>query len=158
MSGTQPGKAGTDAKRVPRIALAVGYGALVPLIVAAVLAATGGAGLIDEAEADTAFLVYALLLIAFQGGVRSGHELRARGMGSVALAGLAALAIAAALWFAPIELAFGIAAMAFAAQGAHDVWSAEVGRLPYWYGRLRLQTAPIAIIIAVTGLLLTASG
>ena len=49
-------------------------------------------------------------------------------------------------------------AAATAGQGAWDVWSAEAGLAPSWYGRLRLQLTVAATLILVATLAFTAIG
>ncbi len=155
MASSDEQKADTRTRRqqTPLRARILGFGSLVPLAALVALAVLDGGGALEAEEAETAIVTYALMLVVFQSGVRSGHAIGSFGIAPVALAGLAALIASVALLFAPAAVALGVTALGLAAQGAHDVWSSERGRLPPWFGRLRIQTASLAVLLTVAALL-----
>ena len=102
---------------------------------------------IDWAMLAAAGLGGALAAGLFLGGLALGVRLALGFRWPVAaLLVSAALRIGALLWVGWLV----------AAQGAWDVWSADRARLTAWYGRLRLRTAPIAVLILAVAVVLLA--
>lgn len=144
------------AVAVPRMASVFAYASLAPLAIGLILIATDGVGGLDRADVAQGFLAYAALLLAFHAGTRFGHSLRASGVTVAVLASGAPVVVAfISLWLSE-QLAAGLLALAFAAQGAWDVWSADRAQLTPWYGRLRLRTAPLAVLLLAAAVVLLA--
>jgi len=139
------------AAGAPRAAVVLTYGALLPLAAGLVIAAAGGIGAVDRAAAIAATAGWGAILLGLVGGVRWGRGMRVTDAGGTAAplaAGIAALVAWAALLLPPSP-ALALLATAFAAQGAWDAWDADRGRLPAWYGRLRIRTTvPIVALLA----------
>jgi hypothetical protein len=142
---------------IPPAASVFAYGALLPMAVGVVLIASNGIGSLGRADVTTGFLAYAALLLAFHAGTRFGHALRVTGVTVAVIASGAPLVAAFVSLWLPDRLAAGLLALAFAAQGAWDVWSADRARLTAWYGRLRLRTAPVAVLLLVAAVVLLSS-
>ncbi|MCW5697090.1 MAG: DUF3429 family protein [Bauldia sp.] len=142
------------AAGAPPAAIALSYLSLLPIIVLVVLVAVAE----DRAGYADALILYVVLLVTFLAGIRWGHAMRADAARSegLALTVVAPLAAGAAL-FIPQAVAAGLLAAILAAQGAWDVWSAERGRLPFWFGRLRARTTPVAVVAMVAAVILLAA-
>lgn len=100
---------------------------------------------------------YAALMLSFLGGVRWGIAV---GAGRAARGELALDAVPALLgWIAlvvPIPYAFGLLAVAFAAQGAWDALSSHAGSIPGWFASLRVRLTMAATAAMVLALVATA--
>jgi len=141
------------AAGAPPTAIALSYGSLLPIAALVVLVATAT----DRAPFVEALALYVTVLVTFLGGVRWGAAMRADAGRSAGLAfTILAPAVAAMALFIPAAAAAGLLAATLAAQGAWDVWSGERGRLPFWYGRLRARTAPVAVVLMVVAVVLLA--
>lgn len=101
---------------------------------------------------------YAAIVLSFLGGLRWGLAVarpdrasrRDLWLGIVpALVGWGALAT-------PVPYAFGLLAVAFAAQGAWDSLSAQDGPMPAWFGRLRTRLTVVVVAMLVLALAATA--
>lgn len=149
-----------SSTRIPPAAMFLGAAGLIPFAAGAlslwlpvpVLPAETGLRLI---------ISYGAVILAFLGGVRwgtalgpydegrQGREFSASVLGS--LAGLAAVFLAAVP-------ALALLIAGFLMQALWDVMSVEAGRLPQWFGKLRMLLtagAVISLIAALTGVLLT---
>ncbi len=149
-SGQRPPRVGG----IPRAAAAFAYASLAPMLLGLILIATNGIGGWTRSDITAGLLAYAALLLAFHAGTRFGHSLRVTGVTvAVTASGAPVLVAFVSLWL-PDRPAAGLLALAFAAQGAWDVWSADRAQLTPWYGRLRLRTAPIAVLLLVAAVVL----
>jgi hypothetical protein len=147
------GAAGADKQTEPRtIATRLGYAGLAPAAVLALWLF----GIPDDHtwRAQTIALLtgYAAVVLSYLGGIRWGIALAEPGEDAAnvfALSVLPALGGWAAL-FIPPPYSFVLLAVAFAAHGAWDTLSAQGGRMPDWFARLRMQlTAGIVIILLI---------
>ncbi len=158
MSTEAPGASSARQRSlvVPRTAAIFAYASLLPLAVGVALIATHGVGSMSAEDVSQGFLAYAALLLAFHAGTRFGHSLRASSVTVAVVATGAPVVVAfVSLWLAD-PLAAGVLALSFAAQGAWDVWSADRAQLTPWYGRLRLRTAPVAVLLLAAAVVLLA--
>lgn len=145
------------AAGAPPVAMVLCYLSLLPIAVLLVLAITADAGTDREALAE-ALLLYVTMLVTFLAGIRWGNAMRADAARSDGLAvTILAPLVAGAALFVSQGAAAGLLAATLAAQGAWDVWSAERGRLPLWYGRLRARTTPVAVVLMVAAVILLAA-
>ena len=72
----------------------------------------------------------------------------------MAIAGVTApVAVAIVAMLLPPAAALSVLAAGFAGQGAWDVWTAERGQGPAWYGRLRMRLTVVATAILVGAVL-----
>jgi hypothetical protein len=98
----------------------------------------------------------AAVTLAFLGGIRWGLAMRVettpRGALTIA-ASVAAPVVATVALLLPDEAALGVLAAGLAGVGAWDVWSAEAGGAPSWYGKLRLRATLIVAAALVVVLL-----
>ena len=141
----------------PAGATGIAFAALVPLGLALIVVAIDGIGGLTAETAGTAFIAYAALLLTFFAGARFGHALRAAGVTVAAAATALPVIVALASLYLPDRIAAGILAVAYAGQGAWDVWSADRAQLAAWYGRLRLRTTPIAVLLLIAGVFVLGS-
>lgn len=140
---------------LPGPAIVLAALALAPMAAFLALIAAARAGAPIGGDPSAWLRLYAALALAAVGGIRLGNGLRtgaARGKrASLAVIGgaLAPLAAFAALAL-PVEAGLMLLAFAWAALGAADSLAAARGRLPAWYGRLRigLTLAAVAILAA----------
>jgi hypothetical protein len=120
---------------------------LVPMALLCLVVILGGVGPLHEKWAVAALKVYSAIALGFLGGVRWGLAMRvntnAQGAVQIAASVLPAAAACVALLL-PDTAGLGLLAASLAGAGAWDVWSAEAGALPSWYGRVRLRATLIA--------------
>lgn len=135
-----------DPRGPARIPVLVAYAGLVPFVALAAIVALGG-GTAGKAASAAALKAYAAVALAFLGGIRWGMAMRVdtsrRGATLMATSVLPAIVGFAALTL-PLAAGLGLLAAAHAGLGAWDVWSAERGGAPSWYGRLRLKATLVA--------------
>lgn len=152
-----------DDRSIPKAALLLGIGGLIPLL--------GLAGLICADLAYTgrvwaSFLVplligYGAIVLSFLGGVRWGLALRDPSSAERKRFLTASVAPPFIAWLAlamspPIGLAF--LAAAFVVVGWLDWQLARQGATPLWYGTLRIAlTVVVVIVLAAMALLLFSS-
>ena len=153
MSEVAPPGAPEDVRRIPRPALVLGLGGLVPFAAAAVAAWLPHAGL--AAIGLAALGAYGAVILSFLGGVRWGVELfdpnaLARWT-PLGLSVLPSLVAWAALLAPPAPMLFLLAA-GLAAQYALDRAAVADGTLPAWYGRLRTILTLGAVAATLVGL------
>jgi hypothetical protein len=136
--------------RVPMVAWLAGLIAVLPL------AASIAALWVPERGFDTlarqAGPIYAALLITFFSGIRWGAILNSAAAGELLLGLIPPYAAWIALIMRP-EFALCILLIVLLLQALADVLAVEDGRLPYWYGKLRmlLTTAAGMAILAMLG-------
>lgn len=139
----------TARTSTPGMALLLGLSSGVPFI-------AGGALVWLEAPPMriglilVATLGYGAIVLSFLGGVRFGVAMSRAGSNaamsaSMLSAGLPALAGWIALLAPPI-VGTALLIAGFLVQALWDVMSVQAGRLPHWYGRLRLGLTFIAVI------------
>ena len=141
--------------KIPGLALWLGLAGLIPFV-------TGAASLwanIPLLPPETGLklaIIYGAIILSFLGGIRWGTaigpydsgrqtlEFSASVLGS--LAGLAAA-------FLPAIPALALLIAGFLMQGLWDVMSVDSGRLPGWFGRLRMILTAGAVVSLVAALL-----
>ena len=147
------GGVGARRSAVPALATYAGLAAVVAL---AAVALVGGAGSFGADKAVDALKALSAIALAFLGGIRWGMAMRVettpRGALTIAASVIPAL-VAAVAMLLPDAAALGLLAAGFAGIGAWDVWTAEAGGAPSWYGRLRLRATLIATAALVAVLL-----
>lgn len=149
---TQSKPVSIDHRRIPLVAALVVIASLLPLAALVGWVASGNEA--DGGDAARALVAYAGVLLAFAAGARYGLAVRVTGLVvNAALVGFAPLIGFVAMLMAP-QAALALLAVGLAASGAFDVWSAERSGVPAWYGRLRLLTTPVAVLLVVAGLIL----
>lgn len=141
--------------KIPGAALLLGLAGLIPFVAAAAAQWT----VIPLLPPDTGLklaIVYGAIILSFLGGIRWGTaigpydtgrqtlEFLASVLGS--LAGLAAV-------FLPAIPALALLIAGFLMQGLWDVMSVESGRLPSWFGRLRMVLTAGAVVSLIAALL-----
>ena len=148
----------SDNGMAPLPAAILAYGSLAPLAAALILILTDGLDVVDAADAVAGLVAYAALLLSFLAGARFGSALRVTGAPMAVLITAVPIAAAMASMLIPSKAAVALLAAGLAAQGAWDVWAAERARLPDWYGRLRLRTTPIAVLVLIVGFVVIDGG
>jgi hypothetical protein len=157
-SGNETAAAGGPRAKGPgRVPALVTYAGLAVIVGAAAVAIVGGLGLLSAGAALALLKAAAATTLAFLGGIRWGMAMRVettpRGAVTIAASVLPALAAVVALLL-PDAAGLGLLATGLAGVGAWDVWSAEAGGAPSWYGRLRLR-ATLAAAAALVAVLLS---
>jgi hypothetical protein len=143
----------TEPSRIPPSALALGIAGLMPFIAAALLQWTPPTGL-DSGWAAAAGSAYGAVILSFLGGIRWGVALgpiaaRQR-QNDFALSVLPSLAGWTSLLL-PALPGLALLVAGFLLQALWDALAADAGRLPQWFGRLRmiLTTGAVASLIAI---------
>ena len=141
--------------KIPGAALMLGLAGLIPFVAGAAAQWTRIPLLPSDAGLKLA-IVYGAIILSFLGGIRWGTaigpydqgrqtlEFSASVLGS--LAGLAAV-------FLPNIPALALLIAGFLMQGLWDVMSVDAGRLPHWFGRLRMILTAGAVVSLVAALL-----
>jgi flagellar motor component MotA len=139
---------------MPRTALLVGLGGLIPFIgLATVIALAPEIGGLGQRALHMALVTYAALIASFIGGVRWGNALSGHSRQthefiiSVIPSLLAWLALATPRPF-DLMLLIGV----FLALGVSDVGLAISGGAPRWYGKLRVFLTAIATLSLLSAL------
>lgn len=139
---------------IPLPALALGLAGLIPFFAGAVALWTPLPVLTPELGLKL-ITAYGAIILSFLGGIRwgtaigpydtrrQGLELSASVLGS--LAGLAAV-------FMPAVPALTLLITGFLMQALWDVMSVEAGRLPPWFGKLRMLLTAGAVVSLVAAL------
>lgn len=138
----------------PPLAAVAAIIGLAPTLGGAVVALAPIIPAVTRDEALRAVIAGVAVLLSLHGGIRWGlaarNELRVAGSSNLLLPLLPALAAWTALLL-PSLPGLAVATAASAGQGAADVFAAEGGAAPVWYGRLRLrQTLALIAILAAT--------
>jgi hypothetical protein len=142
------------SRSIPRTALLLGVASLIPLFVAA-LSVWFSLPLSTTETGLDLVVVYAAILLSFLGGIRWGaavgpYDGRRQDM-EFALSALGPLVGLAAVLLpslAGLTLLIG----GFLLQALWDVTSAEAGRLPLWFGRLRMLVT-VGVVVALVATL-----
>jgi hypothetical protein len=138
----------TNGDRIRPAALALGLAGSVPYWAAAAIVLTG-LGPIAPGWVVWAIIAYGAVGLAFLGGIRWGLALQRRGgrrqAWELALSAGAPLAGFAAL-MAPPVIGVSVLIAALLAQALWDQVCAESGRLPAWFGRLRMILTSLAVV------------
>ncbi|MFN3547324.1 MAG: DUF3429 domain-containing protein [Mesorhizobium sp.] len=112
------------------------------------------------AKAQTLALLqsYCAIILSFLGGIRWGLGMVFRHGGSPRdlIASCVPPLVGWAALFAPVPYAFGLLAVAFAAQGAWDTFAVHGGVAPRWYGRLRTLLTGLVVATMVLAFVATA--
>lgn len=127
-------------QRIPAAALWLGLAGLVPFAAAA-LAQFLAWPLLSPAAGMRLGLVYGVVILSFLGGIRWGRALLARPARMQAaefIVGIVPALAALTAFFLPDLLALALLIAGFLLQALWDVISAEEGRLPPWFARLRM--------------------
>ncbi|NJM28977.1 MAG: DUF3429 domain-containing protein [Rhizobiales bacterium] len=137
-----------DPRRIPSGALALGLAGLVPFVAIALSQWPGGPELLPFATL-TSGIVYGAVILSFLGGIRWGTAIgpygawtQARDMAMSVLPSLAA-------WIAvllPPSAGLCLLLIGFLLQALWDVIDVEDGRLPSWFGRLRMMLTAVVVI------------
>lgn len=150
-----------DSRRIPPRALLLGVAGAVPFWGLAVLS-LGVVSSVRPGLAVTAAIAYGALTLAFMGGVRWGVAIGPYGARrqeqELAFAALGPVAGFLAVLLPP-ALGVSLLIAALLLQAFWDMASAEAGRLPHWFSKLRVLLTAAAVIplLAILGrLVLTA--
>jgi len=143
------------SRRIPRTALALGLSATLPFVILAAVQWLGVPAVSPAAVSRTA-LSYGALVLAFLGGIRWGTAMGPFGTLRQSLdfaASILAIAAAAAALALPEIPGLALLAAGFLTQALWDVLSVEAGRLPQWFGKLRMIVTAGAVLSLLAVLL-----
>jgi len=141
--------------RSPAMASALGLAGLIPFAAGA-LALWLPLPLLTPETGLRLTVIYGAIILSFLGGIRWGTALgpydaarQGRDFTASVLGALAGLAAA----FLPPVPALSLLIAGYLSQALWDVTSAEAGRLPLWFGRLRMLLTGGAVIAQIAALL-----
>ena len=142
-----------DRHRIPTVALGLGLGGLLPFALAAV-SQWMDVPMVPPAKGLVLAIAYGAIILSFLGGIRWGtaigpYDSRRQTL-EFATSVVASLAGLTALFLPPL-FALCLLIAGFLMQALWDVMSVEAGRLPQWFGRLRMMLTAVAVpsLIAV---------
>lgn len=145
----------TAGSGIPAMALWLGLAGLIPFAGGALSLWAPLPGLEPEKGLKLA-ISYGAIILSFLGGIRWGTAIgpydtqrQSREMATGVLGSLAGLA---AVFLPPIP-ALTLLIAGFLMQGLWDVTSVEAGRLPTWFGKLRMILTAGAVVSLVATLL-----
>lgn len=137
---------------IQSVASLIAYAGLGPMLAGLVIVAANGLGNVSRATALAVLIRYAAVSLSFLAGIRWGMAMRLGSAREEVVAIMLAPLPVLLAWIAtllPAPIALGLLAACFAGQGAWDVWTADRGRMPSWYGALRLRLTGAAVAILV---------
>lgn len=141
--------------RIPAPALWLGLAGLIPFLAGAA-SQWASLPLLPAETGLKLVIVYAAIILSFLGGIRWGTAIGPYDQGRQALefsaSVLGSLAGLAATFLPPIP-ALALLIAGFLMQGLWDVMSADAGRLPAWFGRLRMILTAGAVVSLIAALL-----
>ncbi|USD35785.1 MULTISPECIES: DUF3429 domain-containing protein [Ferrimonas] len=124
-----------------RHALWLGIAGLIPFVTLPLLLM---AGVIDSVQAQIGFVQYSAIILSFLGGIHWYQGLLAgSGNWQIHFSMWPSIVGWLALVLAPIPVALGVLALAFAVMMAADRW---IGRQPPGYRTLRLSLTSVAVV------------
>ncbi|MCA3573925.1 MAG: DUF3429 domain-containing protein [Aestuariivirga sp.] len=144
----------TVSSQIPSAALLLGLAGLIPF-------AAGAASqwvalpLLTPEPGLKLIIAYGAIILSFLGGIRWGtaigpYDSRRQGLEFTASV-LGSLAGLAAIFIPPVP-ALTLLISGFLMQGLWDVTSVEAGRLPSWFGKLRMLLTAGAVISLIAAL------
>jgi hypothetical protein len=137
-----------DPRRIPSVALALGVAGLVPFVAISLSQWSGGQELLPFAT-PTSGIVYGAVILSFLGGIRWGTAIGPYGAWTQARDFAMSVLASITGWIAvllPHSAGLCLLLIGFLLQALWDVVDVEDGRLPSWFGRLRMMlTAGAAI-------------
>ena len=141
--------------KIPGAALALGLAGLIPFFAGAA-AQWASLPLLPQATGLKLTIVYGAIILSFLGGIRWGTAIGPYDTGRQTLefsaSVLGSLAGLAAVFLPPIP-ALSLLIAGFLMQGLWDVMSVDAGRLPSWFGALRMLLTAGAVVSLVVALL-----
>lgn len=141
--------------RIPAAALLLGLAGLIPFF-AGTAAQWGSLPLLSQETGLKLVIVYGAIILSFLGGIRWGTAIGPYDSGrqtvEFSASVLGSLAGLAAVFLPPIP-ALALLIAGFLTQGLWDVMSVDAGRLPSWFGGLRMILTAGAVVSLVVALL-----
>ena len=137
--------------RIPTSALQLGLAGLIPFVAAALSLWVPLPGL-EPAQGLRLGLAYGAVILSFLGGVRWGAALRPLSERRQAVEFAVSVLPSLAGWLAlllPDIPALCLLIVGFLLQALWDVTSVETGKLPSWFGRLRMLLTAGAVLSLV---------
>lgn len=140
--------------RIPASALALGLAGLIPFV-AGTLALWVPLPFIPPALGLKLVISYGVIILSFLGGIRWGTAIGPYDSGRMSLefsaSVLGSLAGLAAIFLPPVP-ALTLLVSGFLMQALWDVTSVESGRLPGWFGKLRMLLTAGAVVSLIGAL------
>jgi hypothetical protein len=138
---------------IPRTALALGLGGLLPFLACAVAIWTGWCLPLVEDPAR-AMVAYGAVILSFLGGVRWGFALRMGDEGLQARALILSVCPSIAAWLlllGPTLMALAALPMLILLLGLADLQLTQIGA-PLWYGALRRWLTASVVLLLLIGI------
>lgn len=150
-----------DENTIPRAPLILGLAGALPFWAMALAVLATDSALI-AAFAVKGGIAYGAVILSFLGGIRWGEALKPYGKRERAFAFTLSVVPSLAGWAAlmmPAIPALSLLVAGFLMQSLWDVTSAQEGRLPAWFGKLRaiLTSLAVTALILMLGRLLIAA-
>jgi hypothetical protein len=144
----------TVSSQIPSTALLLGLAGLIPFLAGAA-SQWVALPLLTPEPGLKLIIAYGAIILSFLGGIRWGtaigpYDSRRQGMEFTASV-LGSLAGLAAVFIPPVP-ALTLLIAGFLMQGLWDVTSVEAGRLPSWFGKLRMLLTAGAVISLIAAL------
>jgi hypothetical protein len=144
----------TVSSQIPSTALLLGLAGLIPFVAGAASQWMALPYLTPEPGLKLV-IAYGAIILSFLGGIRWGtaigpYDSRRQGLEFTASV-LGSLAGLAAIFIPPVP-ALTLLISGFLMQGLWDVTSVEAGRLPSWFGKLRMLLTAGAVISLIAAL------
>lgn len=101
---------------------------------------------------------YSAVILSFLGGARWGMEIHRHHEASswVLVVGMLPALIGFAAFAVPAPFVFAMLAVAFAAHGAWDSFSAHSDQVPAWYGKMRVVLTVLVVAAMIIAFMATA--
>lgn len=145
----------TISGNIPGAALVLGLAGLIPFVCGAA-AQWVSLPLLTAETGLKLVILYGAIILSFLGGIRWGTAIRPYDQGRQTLefpaSVLGSLAGLAAAFLPPIP-ALALLIAGFLMQALWDVMSVDAGRLPSWFGRLRMILTAGAVVSLIAALL-----
>ncbi len=139
-----------------RTAWTLGLAGLLPFVIMTGLLAYAGREFIAYPQLVLGLSGYSATILAFLGGIRWGFSLAPahQAIGTLVASVLPSL-LGWALLFVPSPWAFAGFGAGFALTGLWDVLAARRGKLPGWFGRLRLVLSSVVTLCQIVAFVST---
>lgn len=148
---SEPNGTTIDPNRIPRTALLLGLGGVIPFLALSILMALVSEPLI-KFLVGRSLIAYAAVILSFLGGARWGLALRCTDRKRQGLQFIASVLPSIAAWLlltARLDTAIAAYALLFAILGLFDAVTLDALDSPAWYKRLRTLLSGLVVSVLV---------
>ena len=149
--------ANQDSVTIPTPALVWGWGGVIPF--ASICLILGFAEPSLAAFSQKVLVPYGAIILTFMGGVHWGLQMvREAPENLLYTTGIGPSMFAVLAILLPVQPALIILSVGFVGLLLFDLWLMREGRVPRWYGRLRIQlTSAVLICLTIAGVMMPGS-